>query len=169
MEELCARRGAATVAAAMDELYRYSERMVRAGIARLPDGRYEAVDSLEPLEGVLELRLALTIAGDEIEIDFAGTSPQYEGNLNCPLAVTRSACFFVVRCLTEPDLPASGGSYAPVTVRAPLGSLVNARPPAAVVAGNTETSSQIVGRPFGAVGRAIDAPCPGPAPLHHGP
>src|SRR5437762_4130351 len=63
MEELCARRGAATVAAAMDELYRYSERMVRAGIARLPDGRYEAVDHLEPLEGALELRLALTIAG----------------------------------------------------------------------------------------------------------
>src|SRR5436309_512850 len=64
MEELCARRGAATVAAAMDELYHYSERVVRAGIARLPDGRYEAVDYLEPREGVLELRLALTIAGD---------------------------------------------------------------------------------------------------------
>src|SRR3954454_13044324 len=63
MEELCARRGAATVAAAMDELYRYSERIVRAGIARLPDGRYEAVDYLEPIEGVLEGRGALRVGG----------------------------------------------------------------------------------------------------------
>ena len=63
--------------------------------------------------GELEIRAAVTIAGDEIEIDFAGTAPQHDGNLNCPLAVTRSACFFVVRCLTDPDLPASGGAFAP--------------------------------------------------------
>ena len=144
LAELVERRGADTVTAAMDELYRYSERVVRAAIARLPDGRYEARDVLEPLEGSLEIKVAVTIAGDEIEIDFAGTSPQHEGNLNCPLAVTRSACYFVVRCLTEPDLPSSGGAYAPVHVTAPTGSLVNASSPAAVVAGNTETSSRIV-------------------------
>ena len=79
--------------------------------------RYEAHDALEPATGELEIRVAVTIAGDEIEIDFAGTSPQHEGNLNCPLAVTRSACYFVVRCLTKPDLPSSGGAYAPVTRR----------------------------------------------------
>src|SRR5213082_3266170 len=100
-------------------------------------------DVLEAPEGELELRAAVTVAGDEIEIDFAGTDPQHDGNLNCPLSVTRSACFFVVRCVTDPDVPASGGAFAPVTVRAPEGSLVNARPPAAVAAGNVETSCQI--------------------------
>ena len=167
MGELCARRGEEAVAAAMDELYRYSERVVRAAIRRLPDGRYEAVDYLEPVRGELEIRVAATVADDEIEFDFAGTSPQYEGNLNCPLAVTRSACFFVVRCLTEPDLPASGGVYAPVTVRAPEGSLVNARPPAAVVAGNTETSSRIVDCLFSAFGQAMGVPAQGQGTMNN--
>jgi N-methylhydantoinase B len=167
LAELCERRGPEAVAAAMDELHAYSERIVRAAIARLPDGRYEAADLLEPIDGELEIRVAVTIAGDEVEIDFAGTSAQYEGNLNCPLAVTRSACFFVVRCLTEPDLPASGGSYVPVTVLAPEGSLVNARRPAAVVAGNTETSSRIVDCLFSAFGHAIDVPAQGQGTMNN--
>src|SRR5207244_13351733 len=87
LEELVTRRGEATVVAAMDELFRSSERVVRAAIALLPDGRYEARDVLEPLEGELEICAAVTISGDEVEIDFAGTSPQHEGNLNCPPAV----------------------------------------------------------------------------------
>src|SRR6185295_2454374 len=119
--ELVARRGQARVEAAMDELHAYSERRVRAGIADLPDGRYEALDVIEAVEGDLEIKVAVSIAGDEVEIDFAGTAPQHPGNLNCPLAVTRSACFFVVRLVTEPDIPASGGAFAPVTVRAPHG------------------------------------------------
>jgi N-methylhydantoinase B len=167
LAELCERRGRDRVAAAMEALYAYSERVVRAAIERLPDGRYEACERLEPLAGELELRAAVTIAGDGIEIDFAGTSPQHEGNLNCPLAVTRSASFFVVRCLTEPDLPASGGSYAPVTVRAPHGSLLNARPPAAVVAGNTETSSRVVDLLFRAFGKAVDVPAQGQGTMNN--
>jgi N-methylhydantoinase B len=167
LAELVERRGAQTVTAAMDELYRYSERVVRAAIARLPDGRYEARDVLEPREGSLEIKVAVTIAGDEIEIDFAGTSPQHEGNLNCPLAVTRSACYFVVRCLTEPDLPSSGGAYAPVHVTAPTGSLVNASSPAAVVAGNTETSSRIVDVVFSAFGRAVPVPAQGQGTMNN--
>ncbi|HEU0304960.1 MAG TPA: hydantoinase B/oxoprolinase family protein [Gaiellaceae bacterium] len=167
LTELVERRGSALVAEAMDELYRYSERVVRAAVARLPDGRYEAVDSLEPVAGALEIRVAVTIAGDEVTIDFAGTSPQHEGNLNCPLAVTRSACYFVVRCLTEPDLPSSGGAYEPVHVRAPLGSLVNAAPPAAVVAGNTETSSRIVDAVFSAFGQAVPVPAQGQGTMNN--
>jgi N-methylhydantoinase B len=167
LEELVARRGEDTVAAAMDELFRYSERVVRAAIVELPDGRYEARDVLEPLHGDLEIRAAVTIAGDEVEIDFAGTSPQHEGNLNCPPAVTRSACYFVVRCLTEPDLPASGGAYTPVTILAPEGSLVNARPPAAVVAGNTETSSRIVDVVFAAFGQAVPVPAQGQGTMNN--
>ena len=152
IDELCERRGRESVAAAMDELYAYSERMVRAAIERLPDGRWNAEDVVEAVEGELTIRAAVEVAGDEIRIDFAGTDAQHRGNLNCPLSVTKSACYFVVRCLTEPDLPASGGAFAPVTVTAPAGCLVNARPPAAVVAGNTETSSRIVDTVFAAFG-----------------
>ena len=124
----------------------------------LPDGRGEAEDVVEAVDGDLPIRCTVEIAGDEIRIDFAGTAPQYDGNLNCPLAVTKSACYFVVRCLTEPDLPASGGAFAPVTVTAPEGCLVNARSPAAVVAGNTETSSRIVDVVFAALGRLVPVP-----------
>jgi N-methylhydantoinase B len=167
-DELCERRGAARVEAAMDELHDYSERRVRSAIARLPDGRFEARDTLEPLgDGELELRVAGTVAGDEIEIDFAGTAPQHDGNLNCPLAVTRSACYFVVRCLTDPDVPASGGAFAPVHVRAPEGCLVNARPPAAVAAGNVETSSRIVDVVFAAFGQALDVPAQGQGTMNN--
>src|SRR5579862_4176677 len=139
LEELCARRGPERVAAAMDELYAYSERMVRAAIGALPNGRGEAEDVVEAVDGDLRIRCTVEISGDAIRIDFTGTAPQYGGNLNCPLSVTKSACYFVVRCLTEPDLPASGGAFAPVAVTAPAGCLVNARPPFAIVAANTET------------------------------
>jgi len=152
IDELCARRGRDRVAAAMEELYAYSERMVRAAIERLPDGTRSAEDVVEAVDGELTIRATVTVDRDEIRIDFAGTDPQDAHNLNCPLAVTKSACYFVVRCLTEPDLPASGGAFAPVTVTAPEGCLVNARRPAAVVAGNTETSSRIVDVVFAAFG-----------------
>jgi N-methylhydantoinase B len=165
--ELCARRGRERVASAMAELYAYSERVVRAGIEELPDGRYQAADSLEVPDGLLELRCAVTIAGDEVDVDFDGTAPQHTGNLNCPLAVTRSACYFVVRCLTEPDVPASGGAFAPVRVRAPEGSLVNARRPAAVVAGNVETSCRIVDVVFAAFGQAVDVPAQGQGTMNN--
>jgi N-methylhydantoinase B len=167
LAELCERRGAARVEAAMEALYDYSERLVRAAIARLPNGRWNAHDVLEPAEGELELRVAVEVEGEEIRVDFAGTSPQHGGNLNCPLSVTRSACYFVVRCLTEPDLPASGGAFAPVSVTAPDGCLVNAQPPAAVVAGNTETSSRIVDVVFAAFGEAIHVPAQGQGTMNN--
>ena len=168
LEELCARRGQSQVEAAMDELHDYSERLVRAAIARLPDGRFEAEDLLEPgAGGELPIRAAVTVSGDELEIEFTGTAPQHDGNLNCPLAVTRSACYFVVRCLTDPDVPASGGAFVPVRVRAPEGSLVNARPPAAVAAGNVETSSRIVDVVFAAFGRALPVPAQGQGTMNN--
>jgi N-methylhydantoinase B len=167
LAELCERRGRERVAAAMDELHAYSERRVRAGLARLPDGRYEAVDVLEAPGGELDIRATVTIAADTVEIDFAGTASQHDGNLNCPLAVTRSACYFVVRCLTDPDVPASGGAFAPVDVRAPAGSLVNARPPAAVAAGNVETSCRIADVLFRAFGEAIAVPAQGQGTMNN--
>ena len=168
LDELCERRGVGRVEAAMDELHEYSERIVRAAIAGLPDGRFEAGDVLEPVGGgELELRVALTIAGDELELDFAGTAAQHDGNLNCPIAVTRSACYFVVRCLTDPDVPASGGAFLPVRVRAPEGSLVNAGAPAAVAAGNVETSSRIVDVVFAAFGQAVPVPAQGQGTMNN--
>jgi len=167
VEELCARRGRERVAAAMAELLAHSERTVRDALSRLPDGRYEGEDALETADGPLELHAAVTIAGSEVAIDFAGTSPQHDGNLNCPLAVTRSACFYVVRCLAAPDLPASGGAFAPVTVRAPEGCLVNARSPAAVAAGNTETSSRVVDVVFAALARALPVPAQGQGTMNN--
>ena len=165
--ELCERRGHDRVVAAMDELYAYSERAMRAGIGHLPDGCYEAVDVLEAIHGELELRATVTIAGDSVAIDFAGTSPQDHGNLNCPLSVARSACFSVVRVLVDPEVPASGGAFAPVTVTAPEGCLVNARPPGAVAAGNVETSSRIVDVVLRAFGEAIDVPAQGQGTMNN--
>jgi N-methylhydantoinase B len=165
--ELCARRGRDTVVAAMDELFAYSERRMRAGIAALPDSRFQARDVLEAVGGDLELHATVTVEGDGIAIDFTGTAPQHAGNLNCPLSVARSACFYVVRVLVDPDLPASGGVFAPVTVTAPAGCLVNARPPAAVAAGNVETSSRIVDVVMRAFGEAIDVPAQGQGTMNN--
>jgi N-methylhydantoinase B len=165
--ELCERRGRDRIVAAMNELYAYSERVVRTALTRLPDGRFEGTDVLEALEGDLVLRAAVTIAGDEIAFDFEGTAPQHDGNLNCPLSVTRSCCYFVVRCLTAPDLPSSGGAFAPVTVSAPPGSLLNAQSPAAVAAGNVETSCRIVDCLFDALGAAIPVPAQGQGTMNN--
>ena len=140
---------------AMDATLDYAERRTRARIAGLPDGEHTAADVLEASGGDLALRLRATVAGDELELDFSGSADQHEGNLNCPLAVTLSACYFAVRVLADPDVPPSAGAWRPVTVRAPEGSLLNARPPAAVAAGNVETSSRVADLVLAAFGRAL--------------
>src|SRR4051795_10658073 len=125
----------------------------------MPDRGYEALGFLDDGTGI-----AAPLEGprDSVSLDFAGTDPQQEsGNLNCPLAVTSSACYFVVRCLAARDVPASGGAFAPVAVDAPWGCLVNARPPAAVAGGNVETSSRIADVVMSAFGGAVDAPAAG--------
>jgi N-methylhydantoinase B len=155
LAELVDRYGLETVREAMDETLDYAERRTRARIAEIPDGVYEATDLLEAAEGDLELRLRATVAGDSIALDFAGSAEQHEGNLNCPLAVTLSACYFAVRVLADPDVPPSAGAYRPVEVTAPEGSLLNARPPAAVAAGNVETSSRVADLVLQAFGRAL--------------
>jgi N-methylhydantoinase B len=167
LDELCARRGRDRVGAAMHELHAYSERVVRATLARLPDGRGTAEDVVEAVEADLPIRCTVELEGEELRIDFTGTAPQHGGNLNCPLAVTKSACYFVARCLTAPDLPASGGAFVPVTVTAPEGCLVHARPPAAVVAGNTETSSRIVDVVFAALGELVPVPAQGQGTMNN--
>jgi N-methylhydantoinase B len=155
VEALVERFGLDTLRAGFRETQDYAERRTRARIAELEDGRREARDLLEAGEGDLELRLAATVRGDELALDFAGSAPQHEGNLNCPLAVTMSACFFAVRVLTDPDVPPCAGAYRPVSVAAPEGCLLNARSPAAVAAGNVETSSRVADLVLAAFGRAL--------------
>jgi N-methylhydantoinase B len=110
---------------------------------------------LEAREGELEIVLEATVADDSLSLDFSGTAAQHDGNLNCPLAVTHSACYFAIRVLTDPDIPASAGAYRPIEVRAPRGCLLNATSPAAVVGGNVETSSRVADVVLRAFGRAL--------------
>jgi N-methylhydantoinase B len=100
-------------------------------------------------------------------LDFAGTDPQVDGNLNCPLSVTKSAAFFAVRVLTDPDAPPSAGAFRPIDVRAPDGCLLNARSPAAVVAGNTETSSRVADLVIAALGGARPVPAQGQGTMNN--
>jgi N-methylhydantoinase B len=155
LTELCDRFGGETVTAAFGEVVDYAERRTRACLRELDDGTRSACDVLEAREGDLKIALSATVRGDRLTLDFEGTAEQHEGNLNCPLAVTRSACYFAIRVLTDPDIPPSAGAYRPVDVRAPEGSLLNARPPAAVVGGNVETSSRIADVVLAAFGRAL--------------
>ncbi len=147
LRELAERFGRAGLARGMRDLHAYGERRMRAALAGLPDGTHTAADVMEG-DGLhtadVPIRVRVTVRDDTVEVDFTGTAEQQPGNVNCPISVTRSAVQFVVRAVCDPDMPASGGAFAPVTVVAPPGCLVNALPPAAVVAGNTETSSRIV-------------------------
>jgi N-methylhydantoinase B len=158
--ELAARIGVERLHHAMAETLDYAERRTRACIAALRDGVREARDVLEAREGDLELRLRAVVADERLLLDFSGSAPRHAGNLNCPLAVTLSACWFAVRVLTDPDIPTSAGAYRPVDVVVPEGTLLNARPrpgePApAVAAGNVETSSRVADLVLRAFGRAL--------------
>ena len=153
--ELAQRTGLDTLRTATAEVLDYAERRTRACLAALPDGTRRAQDVLEARAEDLTLRLAASVEGERLVLDFAGTDPQHGGNLNCPLAVTRSACYFAVRVLTDPDIPPCAGAYRPIEVRAPEGSLLNARPGAAVAAGNVETSSRVADLVLAAFGRAL--------------
>ncbi|HEX3910666.1 MAG TPA: hydantoinase B/oxoprolinase family protein [Solirubrobacteraceae bacterium] len=155
LSALAERLGQTRLRSATDAVLDYAERRTRACIAALPDREVHAEDVLEGREHDLPLRLRAGVSGERLILDFSGSSPQHEGNLNCPLAVTRSACYFAVRVLTDPDIPPSAGAYRAVEVHAPLGSLLNARPGAAVAAGNVETSSRVADLVLGAFGRAL--------------
>jgi len=155
LTELAGRLGSDRLHEATDAVLDYTERRTRACLAAMPDRTVEATDVLEAPEGDLELRLRAVLAGDRLILDFAGSAAQHAGNLNCPLAVTRSACLFAVRVLTDPEIPPSAGAYRPIEVLAPEGTLLNARPGAAVAAGNVETSSRVADLVLGAFGRAL--------------
>jgi N-methylhydantoinase B len=171
LEQLAERHGEDLLGRAMAEVLDYAERRTRSAIAAIPDGTYSAADVLEDdrREDPRDLRVccSVEVAGDALEVDFSGTAPQTDGNLNCPLSVTKSAVYFVVRVLTDPDIPPCAGAYRPVAVSAPPGSLVNARAPAAVAGGNVETSSRIADVVMRALGEAVPAPAPGQGTMNN--
>jgi N-methylhydantoinase B len=169
--ELAERHGLDRLRAGMEEILAYAERRTRAALDDLPDGTYTAEDMLEddasgePRD--VTLRVEATIRGDRLSLDFSGTDAQVQGNLNCPLSVTKSAAFFAVRALTDPDAPPSAGAYRPIEVIAPPGCLLNARPPAAVVAGNVETSSRVADLVIAALGGARPVPAQGQGTMNN--
>jgi N-methylhydantoinase B len=171
LTELAERHGLELLRAGMEEILAYAERRTRAALDELQDGTYAAEDVLEDDAGGeprdVRLRVEATISGEELTLDFSGTDAQVDGNLNCPLSVTKSAAFFAVRVLTDPDAPPSAGAFRPIRAIAPEGCLLNARPPAAVVAGNTETSSRVADLVIEALGGAMPVPAQGQGTMNN--
>ncbi|MEM4782674.1 MAG: hydantoinase B/oxoprolinase family protein [Halalkalicoccus sp.] len=157
LADLFAEHGRAVVSEGFDAVIEYSRERIEAELADLPDGVYEATDLLEG-DGIsetdIEIEATVTIDGRSIDVDFSGTTAQVPGNVNAPLSVAKSAVYFVVRCVTDPEIPPNHGCYEPVTVRAPEGSLLSPRPPAAVVGGNVETSQRVTDTVFLALAKA---------------
>lgn len=138
----------------------YGERRMRAALEGLPDGEYTFTDFMEFAGGLVPIRVGLTIAGSSLHADFAGSAPQVEGNINAVEAVTRSCLYYAVRVATDPTIPTNGGCYRPLTLTAPEGSVVHATAPAAVAAGNVETSQRIADTLLGALAQAAPGKVP---------
>jgi N-methylhydantoinase B len=180
LREICARYGVARARNAAADLLVYSEEMMRAFLRTIPPGRYQAEDFLDN-DGVEDkpVRIAVTIQvkpvtkspvetrlaasppkssrkpSAQVTIDFTGSDPQVQGAINAVEAITYSACFYVFRCLLREDVPATSGLMRPIRVIAPSGTVVNAKPPAAVAGGNVETSQRIVDVLLKALAQAI--------------
>jgi N-methylhydantoinase B len=181
LTEVCARYGIDRTKRAARELLAYSEELMRAFLLQVPPGSYPAEDFLDN-DGISDkpVKIAVTInvwgrvsARPEpsrrdpatrrrpvsqqpvVTVDFTGSDPQVEGSVNAVEAITYSACFYVFRCLLAEDVPATAGLMRPIQVIAPEGTIVNARPPAAVAGGNVETSQRIVDVLLRALAQAI--------------
>ena len=186
LREICVRYGIARTKKAAANLLDYSEDLMRAFLASIPPGNYQAVDFLDddgvdaaPIMIAVTIRVSASspktaaetrLAGSRrkhpasaVTIDFTGSDPQVQGAVNAVEAITYSACFYVFRCLLREDVPATAGLMRPIRVIAPAGTVVNARPPAAVAGGNVETSQRIVDVLLRALSHAIPGRIPAAA------
>ena len=166
LREVCSRYGVERVRTAARELLDYSEEMMRAFLAQVPRGTYRAEDFLDN-DGISAKPVKIAVAvrfhdsrgrgrpRHMVTVDFSGSDPQVEGSVNAVEAITYSVCFYVFRCLLAEDVPATAGLMRPIQVLAPEGTVVNARPPAAVAGGNVETSQRIVDVLLRALAQAI--------------
>ncbi len=132
---------------AVDSLNDYGEKLALAAFQAIPDGEYQASDELDG-DGIndsfIKINLTLTVKEGRLTFDFAGTDPQVAGNVNCPLSVAAASVFYVLRCLMPDQAPSCDGVFRTFSIDAPEGSLLNAVFPAAVAAGNVETSMRVV-------------------------
>lgn len=156
---LLQRDGLETWQARFDELISYSEQVTRSVLKTIPPGDYEFTDRLDDDgrgSSALPIRVRATLPGDgSVRFDFTGSAEQAAGGVNAPEAVTRSACYYVIRCLAESEVPTNEGCWRPVEVIAPPGTIVNPLPPAAVAGGNVETSQRLVDVLLGALAQAL--------------
>jgi N-methylhydantoinase B len=154
----CQKYGASTFEAAMEEMVDAAEKLTRAAIAKIPDGTYTFEDYCDNdaiTDDPIRIVACVTVRDEEIAIDFTGSSPQVRGGMNAPLAVTVSAACYAIKCITDPENLPNSGSYRPIKVNAPYGTVVNPMPPAPVIAGNHETASRIVDVIIGAMASAV--------------
>ncbi len=158
LREVVQRYGIADTLEHMAALLDYSERVTRQAIQQIPDGSYYVLDYMDD-DGLTEepvpVAVTITVAADQMTIDFTGTSPQRPGCINAPQAVTVSASLYVIRCIVGDDAPANQGCLRPVEIITPLGSLVNPQPQRGVAGGNVETSQRITDVLFAALAQAL--------------
>jgi N-methylhydantoinase B len=186
LREVCTRYGLERAQFASKALLDYSERMMRAFLTRVLPGTYRAEDFMDS-DGISDRRVTIVVevkvwgkkprrvsdpartgrrpvlTQPVVIIDFTGSDPQVEGSVNAVEAITYSACFYVFRCLLEDNVPATSGLMRPIRVIAPSGTVVNARPPAAVAGGNVETSQRIVDVLLRALAQAVPERIPAAA------
>ena len=147
LEALLTRYGPADFQARVEQAQAHSERVVRALLAQAPDGEYAAEDFLDDdghSDEPVRIKARVTLRGGEMAVDFTGSSPQRRAPINATLAVTHSAVYYCLLCLLPEEIELNHGAFVPTRISAPKGSVVNAQPPAAVVAGNVETSQRMV-------------------------
>jgi N-methylhydantoinase B len=172
LREVCRRYGIIRVTRAGRGLMEYSEKFMRAFLHQVPPGKYRAEDFLDN-DGIRDepVKIAVTVnvwgrvrhsvpprlvpRQPMVTVDFTGSDRQVEGSVNAVEAITYSACFYVFRCLLADDVPATAGLMRPIQMIAPEGTIVNARPPAAVAGGNVETSQRIVDVLLRALAQAV--------------
>jgi N-methylhydantoinase B/oxoprolinase/acetone carboxylase alpha subunit len=158
--ELVAKYGEKHVQRNMRELEDYSERMMRAALRALPRGVFRFEDYLEGDGTLHQIRVAVTLAGDRAKVDFTGSCAQVDGPVNANFAVTTAATMYVFRCLAPEEIPFTAGILRPIEIVAPEGTIVNARLPAAMAAGNVETSQRITDVILGALAQAAPSRIP---------
>ncbi len=157
LEQLIDELGGAGFRAGLNELNDYAERLAWSGLASLPRGRYRFADAMDD-DGYAQdhtIACAIEVSESGIVVDFTGTAPQAAGNINCPISVAAAGVYYVFRCLMPAQTPGCAGAFRKITIQAPEGCLLNARYPAAVAAGNVETSTRVVDVVMGALAQAI--------------
>jgi N-methylhydantoinase B len=156
--EVCGKYGIDEVRRYMEELKGYAERMTRAAVAGIPDGEYRFEDWLDGDgigQGPIRITVKVQIRGDSAVVDFSDSAPQALGSVNAVYAITLSAVFYVFRSIVGGDIPSNAGIMRPLRVVTKPGTVVDALFPAAVAAGNVETSQRITDVLLGALGQAV--------------